>query len=117
MAEAELLELFEKTSKAARKACSIEDGEGTAVVDASEEARCTEALRAIGAVDISTALLLSTQVPKLISVHSHGFNCMPWFMLQLMFCRFLFLLSFVSTWYVRLASFEIHWRNFWSSFA
>lgn len=65
MAEAELLELFEKANKAARKACSNVDdgGGGTAVVDASEEARCTDALRAIGAVDISTALLLSTQVP------------------------------------------------------
>lgn len=64
MAEAELLELFEKASKAARKACNLEDvGEGTAEVDASEETRCTDALKAIGAVEISTALLLSTQVP------------------------------------------------------
>lgn len=66
MAEAELMELFEKASKAARKACtgSDEDGaDGTAViVDASEEERCTDALRAIGALDISTTLLLSTQV-------------------------------------------------------
>lgn len=63
MAEAELLELFEKATKAARKACDIDDnGEGTAVVDASEEARCTDALRAISAVNISSTLLLSTQV-------------------------------------------------------
>ena len=58
MAESELLELFEKANKAARKA--FVDAAG--VVDDAEESRCTEALKAISAVDISTSLLLSTQV-------------------------------------------------------
>ncbi|KAG0580753.1 hypothetical protein KC19_4G196700 [Ceratodon purpureus] len=60
MAESELLELFEKANKAARKA--FVDAAG--VVDDAEESRCTEALKAISAVDISTSLLLSTQVGK-----------------------------------------------------
>lgn len=58
MAESELLELFEKANKAARKAFVAAAG----VVDDAEESRCTEALKAISAVDISTSLLLSTQV-------------------------------------------------------
>lgn len=60
MAESELLELFEKAHKAARKAFADAAG----VLDGAEESRCTEALEAIGAVDISTSLLLSTQVLK-----------------------------------------------------
>lgn len=54
MAE-ELLRLFEKASKAARNAMG--DGEGFA-----EEARCTDALKALAGVEVSTSLLMSTQV-------------------------------------------------------
>jgi len=57
MAEAELVRLFEKASKAADRSVS-KDG----VVLAAEEARCKDALKAMGAVEVSTALLLSTQV-------------------------------------------------------
>lgn len=81
MAEAELLELFEKATKAARKACdNDDDGEGTAVVDASEETRCTDALRAISAVNISSTLLLSTQVrhpPSLTLFKSANLRLQP----------------------------------------
>lgn len=53
---AELVALFEQASKAAERAL---DG-GTVL--AAEEARCTEALKAMGGVEVSTALLMSTQV-------------------------------------------------------
>lgn len=56
MAE-ELLRLFEKASKAASKAMG--DGEGFA-----EEARCMEALKALAGVEVSTSLLMSTQVSR-----------------------------------------------------
>lgn len=56
MAEAELVSLFEKASNAAEKAVS--DG----AVLAAEEMRCQEALKAMGAVEVSTSILLSTQV-------------------------------------------------------
>lgn len=62
MAEAsaatELVALFETASKAADRAVSKEDG----AVLAAEEARCKDALKAMGAVEVCTALLLSTQV-------------------------------------------------------
>ena len=57
MMAAELLRLFGKASKAASKAMG--DGEGFA-----EEARCTEALKALAAVEVSTSLLMSTQVSR-----------------------------------------------------
>ena len=53
---AELVALFEKASKAADRA--VQDG----AVLAAEEARCTDALKAMGAMEVSTALLMSTQV-------------------------------------------------------
>lgn len=56
---AELVELFEKASKAADKA----SGDGGVVVPA-EEARCTDALKSMGNIEVSTSLLLSTQVGK-----------------------------------------------------
>jgi transcription elongation factor S-II len=59
MAEAELVSLFDKASKAAERAVD-KDGE----VLPAEEARCKEALKAMAAVEVSTALLLSTQVGK-----------------------------------------------------
>jgi hypothetical protein len=54
---AELVALFEKASKAAERAAQ-KDG----AVLAAEEARCTDALTAMGGVEVSTALLMSTQV-------------------------------------------------------
>ena len=59
---AELVALFEKASKAAERA--LEDG----AVLAAEEARCTDALKAMGGVEVCTALLMSTQV----SCHASG---------------------------------------------
>jgi len=53
---AELVELFDKASKAADRA--VADGE----VVAAEEARCIEALKAMGTLPVSTSLLMSTQV-------------------------------------------------------
>jgi hypothetical protein len=63
---AELVELFEKASKAADRA--VADGE----VVAAEEARCIEALKAMGTLPVSTSLLMSTQVhkPSLLPVFS-----------------------------------------------
>ncbi|KAH9546346.1 hypothetical protein CY35_12G091000 [Sphagnum magellanicum] len=55
---AELVELFEKASKAADRA--VADAE----VVAAEEARCIEALKAMGTLPVSTSLLMSTQVGK-----------------------------------------------------
>lgn len=55
----ELVELFEKASKAADRA----SGDGGVVVPA-EETRCTDALKSMGNIEVSTSLLLSTQVGK-----------------------------------------------------
>ncbi|CAM6009854.1 unnamed protein product [Sphagnum balticum] len=54
----DLVELFEKASKAAERAV----GDGGVV--GAEEVRCTEALKAMGSLPVSTAILMSTQVGK-----------------------------------------------------
>lgn len=56
MAEAELVSFFEKACKAADRAVS------NGAILPAEEVRCQETLKAMGAVEVSTALLLSTQV-------------------------------------------------------
>ncbi|XP_024367084.1 transcription elongation factor TFIIS [Physcomitrium patens] len=58
MAEAELVSFFEKACKAADRAVS------NGAILPAEEVRCQETLKAMGAVEVSTALLLSTQVGK-----------------------------------------------------
>jgi hypothetical protein len=52
----DLVELFDKASKAAERAV----GDGGMV--GAEEVRCTEALKAMGSFPVSTAILMSTQV-------------------------------------------------------
>ncbi len=63
----DLVELFEKASKAAERAV----GDGGVV--GAEEVRCTEALKAMGSLPVSTAILMSTQVfnPLLLPIFSH----------------------------------------------
>jgi len=62
----DLVELFEKASKAAERA--VGDGGGVG----AEEVRCTEALKAMGSLPVSTAILMSTQVfnPLLLPIFS-----------------------------------------------
>lgn len=79
----DLVDLFEKASKAAERAV----GDGGVV--GTEEVRCTEALKAMGSLPVSTAILMSTQVfnPLLLPIFSRTLR-LSWRMQSMGFGRY-----------------------------